>query len=82
MQYLLLTFRESTQTLFLKRYVGNKMKAYTHTAFLKVFRVVHEQKDIKMPQKYQLLNELPSFNNSSSEIFSQMACLKINLARR
>jgi len=23
----------------------NKIKAYTHTAFLKIFRVVHEQKD-------------------------------------
>jgi len=61
------------QTLFLKRYVGNKIKAYTHTAFLKIFRVVHEQKD-KMPQKYQHLNELSGFNNSSSEIFNQMAC--------
>jgi len=32
-----------------------------------------------MPQEYQHLNELPSFDNSSSEIFNQMACLKINL---
>jgi len=35
------------QTLFLKRYVGNKIKAYTHSEFLKIFRVVHEQKDKK-----------------------------------
>jgi len=27
----------------------NKMKTYTHTSFLKTFRVVHEQKDNKMP---------------------------------
>jgi len=32
------------QTLFLRRLVRSKIKAYIHTAFLKIFRVIHEQK--------------------------------------
>jgi len=44
MQYLSLTFQECMQTLPQKM-ARNKIKAYTHTAFLKIFRVVREKKD-------------------------------------
>jgi len=44
MQYLSLTFQECMQTLPQKM-VRNKIKAYTHTAFLNIFRVVHEKKE-------------------------------------
>jgi len=33
------------QSLFLKRYIRNKIKAYTHTEFLKIFGMAHKQKD-------------------------------------
>jgi len=44
MQYLSLTFQECMQSLPQKM-ARNEIKAYTHTAFLKIFRVVHEKKD-------------------------------------
>jgi len=44
MQYLSLTFQECMQSLPQKM-VRNKITAYTHTAFLKIFRVVQEKKD-------------------------------------
>jgi len=43
MQYLWLTFQECMQTPFQKM-ARIKITAYTHTAFLKIFRVVHEEK--------------------------------------
>jgi len=30
-----------------QKMASNKIKGYTHTAFLKIFRVVHEKKDKK-----------------------------------
>ena len=48
------------QTLFLKRYVGNKIEAYTHTAFLKIFRVVHKQKDKNVTER-PTLKQTPKF---------------------
>jgi len=44
MQYLSLTFQECMQSLPQKM-ARNKSKAYTHTVFLKIFRVDHEKKD-------------------------------------
>jgi len=42
--YLSLIIQECMQTLLLKRWQETKSKC-THTAFLKIFRVVHEKKD-------------------------------------
>jgi len=44
MKYLSLAFQECMHTLPQKM-ARNKIKAYTHTAFLNIFRVVHEKKD-------------------------------------
>jgi len=44
MQYLSLTFEECMQSLPQKM-ARNKIKAYTHTAFLIIVRVVRETKD-------------------------------------
>jgi len=44
MQYLSLTFQECMQS-FLHEMARNRIKAYIHTAFLKIFRVVHEKKN-------------------------------------
>jgi len=46
MQYLTLTIQECVQSL-LQKLARNKIKVYTHTEFLKIFRVVHEKKDKK-----------------------------------
>jgi len=54
MQFLSLTFQECMQTLSLKRWQETKSKR-THTAFMKIFRVVHEKND----KKY-LRNRLPT----------------------
>jgi len=43
----------------------NKIIVYTHTAFLKNFKVVHEQKDKKCLINTNMLNYLRSFENSS-----------------
>jgi len=69
------------QTIFFKRYVGNKTKAYTHTAFL-IFSEWHTNKRIKNATEIPTLKRATSFDNSSSEIFNQITCLKINLVRR
>jgi len=52
--YLSLTFQECTQTLP-QKVARNKIKAYTDTAFLKIFRVV-QKKDKKCHR-----NRLPTF---------------------
>jgi len=62
MQYLLLTFQECMQTLFLRRWQETKSKC-THTAFLKIFRVLHEQKDKNALEiDYQHFERSPNCN--------------------
>jgi len=47
--------------------IGNKQNQSVHTraAFLKICRVVHEQKDKKCLRNTNMWNYLPSFDNSS-----------------
>jgi len=58
---------------------------HTHTAFLTIFRVVHETKDKNALEiRYQHFKRSPKFSILPIiyEIFDQMACLTINLVRR
>ena len=84
MQYLLL-FLESMQTLFLRRWQQTKPKR-THT-----LHFWYCQKKCLTNRNTNILNYLPSFDNSSifvvkyqiiHEIFDQIVCLKIHLVRR
>jgi len=83
MQYLLLTFQECMQTLPQKM-SRNKIKAYTHTAFLIIFRVVHETKDknaLEICSQHFKRSPKCSILPTIYEILDQMTCLKINLVR-
>jgi len=62
MQYLSLTFQECMQSLPQKM-AGNKIKAYTHTAFLKMFGVVHEKRiENALEIGCQHFKRFPNFN--------------------
>jgi len=61
-QYLLLMFDECMQTLFLRRWQETKSKR-THTAFLKIFTMVNEQKDENALEiGYQHFKGSPNFS--------------------
>ena len=62
MQSLSLTFQECMQSL--PQMARNKIKAYTYTAFLKIFEVVHEKKKDKNTLEigYQNFKRSPNFN--------------------
>ena len=64
----------------LPQQTSKKQNQSVHTAFLKIFRVVHEQMDKKCLRNTNILNDFPRFDNF--QIFDRMACLKINLVSR
>jgi len=64
MQYLLLPFREWMKLYSSEDRQETKSKR-THTAFLKIFIVVHEQKNEKCPRSTNIFNYLTRFDNSS-----------------
>jgi len=52
---------------------------HTHTAFLKVFRVVHEQEDEKCLRNTNMLNCLPRFDNSSVFVVKYQSFTKFSI---
>jgi len=62
MQYLSLTFQECIQS-FPQKMARNKIKTYTHTAFLKIFSGTREKKDKNALEiGYQHFKRSPNFN--------------------
>jgi len=66
------------QTLFLRRWQETKT-VYTHTAFLKIFGVVHEKMDQKCLRNTNMLNDLPHFDNSSIFVVKYQAVTKFSI---